>query len=91
MPLLRFTANNALLEAASTDCKLVVATDNAEDNTYLPMKYVVMTNRNVDDNIHTIVECTQSNESSTNVREFIINKYSWEVIASKVKQFILEK
>lgn len=91
LPLLRFTANNALLEAASTDCKLVVATDNAEDNTYLPMKYVVMTNRNVDDNIHTIVECTQSKESSPNVREFIANNYSWEVIASKVKQFILEK
>lgn len=91
LPLLRFTANNALLEAASTDCKLVVATDNVEDNTYLPMKYVVMTNRNVDDNIHTIVECTLSNESSTKVREFIINNYSWEVIASKVKKFILEK
>lgn len=91
LPLLRFTANNALLEAASTGCRLVVATDNAEDNTYLPMKYVVMANRNVDDNIHTIGTCVHSNETSTNVREFIVKNYSWEVIAEKVRQFIKVK
>lgn len=89
LPLLRFTANNALLEAAATGCKLLIATDNVEDNTYVPMEYVTMCKRNCIDSIAAILDNLQEKENNTNLRNYIIAHYSWKVIGERVKQFLL--
>lgn len=90
LPLLRFTANNALLEAAATGCKLVIATDNVEDNTYIPMEQVVMSKRTVDDSIKAILTNLNDVEPNLSLRQFIIDEFSWDVVAEKVKSLLLK-
>lgn len=89
LPLLRFTANNALLEAASTGCKLIIATDNVEDNTYIPMDKVVMTKRIVDDSVNAILQNLQDDKPNQSLRQFIVERFSWSVIGEKVKTLLL--
>lgn len=90
LPLLRFTANNALLEAAATGCKLVIATDNVDDNTYIPKEYVITANRTLDDSMKVILANLQNEKSNVSLRKFIIQNFSWEIVGEKVKKFLLE-
>lgn len=89
LPLLRFTANNALLEAAATGCKLIVSTDNIDDNTYIPLKYISIVNRTQEDSINEILKTMKNIESNHSLRLFIIENFAWEVIARKIKHFLL--
>ena len=90
LPLLRFTANNALLEAAATGCKLIIATDNVDDNTYIPNEYVTTTDRTVEDSINAILLNFKEKKSNLSLRQFIVQSYSWEIIGEKVKEFLLK-
>lgn len=90
LPLLRFTANNALLEAAATGCRLVIATDNVEDNTYIPMDQVKMTKRTENDSIEAILANLNDVAPNLSLRQFIIDEFSWSVVAKKVKTLLLE-
>lgn len=89
LPLSRFTANNALLEAAATGCKLIIATDNVEDNTYIPMDKVVMTKRTVDDSVNAIQQNLQEDKPNQSLRQFIVDRFSWSVIGENVKTLLL--
>lgn len=90
LPLLRFTANNALLEAAATGCKLIIATDNVEDNTYIPMDMVVMSKRTIDDSVNAILQNLQDDNPNLSLRQFIVDRFSWRIIGEKVKSFLLK-
>lgn len=90
LPLLRFTANNALLEAAATGCKLIIATDNVDDNTYIPNEYVTTTDRTVEDSINAILLNFKEKKTNLSLRQFIVQSYSWEIIGEKVKEFLLK-
>ena len=90
LPLLRFTANNALLEAAATGCKLIIATDNVDDNTYIPNEYLTTTDRTVEDSINAILLNLKEGKKNLSLRQFIVQNYSWEMIGEKVKEFLLK-
>lgn len=90
LPLLRFTANNALLEAAATGCQLVIATDNAEDNTYIPKNCVVMIERTVEGSVNAILKNVQSKDSNHSLRKYIIERFSWGVVGREVKALLLK-
>lgn len=89
LPLLRFTANNALLEAAATGCKIVISTDNMDDNTYIPSEYISIVNRTSEDSINEILRNMQNIEPNYSLRQFIIQSFSWEVVGNNVKYFLL--
>lgn len=91
LPLIRFTANNALLEAASTGCNIIIATDNITDNTYIPSSEITMINRDVNDNINIIKTNLQqiSYKKDNTLREYIINNYDWKYISKKI-QYLYE-
>ena len=91
LPLLRFTANNALLEAAATGCKLVIATDNTDDNTYIPKDFIVISKRTVDDSIEAILKNIYSKDSNLSLRKYIIERFSWEVVAEEVRKLLQKR
>lgn len=89
LPLLRFTANNALLEAASTACRILIATDNVDDNSYFPIDYIRITNRDVDHIVKTLIEYMSNSVQNEELRQYVSINYSWRVISGKVRQHLL--
>ena len=79
-----------MLEAAATGCKLIIATDNVEDNTYIPMDMVVMSKRTIDDSVNAILQNLQDDDPNLSLRQFIVDRFSWRIIGEKVKSFLLK-
>ena len=80
LPLLRFTANNALLEASACGCNIVIASEQIE-NSYLPHEFITI----LEPKFETCVSYLESiNKSNANITlcNFVTNYYSWKNIAN---------
>lgn len=86
LPLKRYTANNSLLEASATGCNIVIASDYP-DNSYIPEKYLSIVKMNMDSAV-AAVENKLSVEFNDALSAFIVENYSWQVIADKTKKFL---
>lgn len=86
LPLTRYTANNSLLEASATGCNIVIASDYP-DNSYIPEKYISIVKMDVDKAVAEIEKkmCLKYNDA---LSTYIVNNYSWQVIADKTKSFL---
>ena len=90
LPLKRFTANNALLEAASCGCNIVIASDY-NDNSYIPSQYLhicPLKEQACVDNIRKIVK---NREPNLALRQFIIDYYDWHLIGQETYKLLEEK
>ena len=87
LPLTRYTANNSLLEASATGCNIVIASDYP-DNSYIPEKYLSIVKMNVEDAV-VAIENKMSLEYNDSLSTYVDNNYSWQVIADKIKLFLL--
>lgn len=86
LPLIRYTANNSLLEAGATGCNIVIASDNP-DNSYIPENFINLTPLKIDETVSAIVasmKCEYNYELANYVKE----KFSWEVISDQTKNLL---
>lgn len=91
LPLIRFTANNALLEAASTGCNILIATNNTNDNTYIPSSELTIIDRKSQNNIKAILKILQQNFGTNNtLRDYIITHYDWKYVSKCIKTLYKE-
>jgi len=81
LPLIRFTANNALLEAAATGCNIVISSDFA-DNSYIPENYITIVRMNVEETVKQIRKSYSENYNHA-LSEFVEEHYSWKKIAKQ--------
>lgn len=83
LPLIRYTANNALLEAAACGCNIVISS-NHPDNGYIPSDMITIVGM---DTVDTITAISQAMSYSTNkyLSEYIVRKYDWRIIGNETK------
>ena len=86
LPLKKYTANNALLEAAACGCNIVIASQSM-DNSYLPSKYIVFSDLNANNAVCSICN-NYSNSTKDEIEDFIRKSYSWEIVGRSVEHFL---
>lgn len=88
LPLIRYTANNSLLEAASCGCNIIIASDHP-DNSYIPSRFVSLIPMNVDEAVNTILH-SYKYDYNLELSDFVRQNYSWEKVG-RVTEKILRK
>lgn len=89
LPITRFTANNALLEAGATGCNILISTEHPEDNTYIPNEYISFCNTSVNENVVTIINTIKKANVDCELRDYVIKNFSWQKISNEVKQLLI--
>lgn len=85
LPLKRFTANNALLEAASVGCNIVIATENISDNSYIPENFVTFTQKSCEADVNILIDKIDTDEGTNcSLRNYVRKNYDWKVIGRQV-------
>ena len=85
LPLKRYTANNALLEAAATGCQIAIAS-NEPDNSYIPEDLLKQTDLSTIHCISMLNECIKNSEIDYRISNFVKNNYDWNIIAKQIKE-----
>lgn len=86
LPLVRYTANNSLLEAGATGCNIIVAS-NYPDNSYMPSSLIRIIPFDVDNVVLAIKENlgqSYCDELST----FVEDNYSWKITANNTEKLL---
>lgn len=86
LPLIRYTANNSLLEAGATGCNIVVSSDYP-DNSYLPESLLTLTSMEEDMAINGI-EKTMMPTYNAEISEYVLRKYGWEHISKQTFEIL---
>ena len=86
LPLIRYTANNSLLEAGATGCNIVVSSDYP-DNSYLPESLLTLTSMEEDKAINGI-EKTMTPTYNAEISEYVSRKYGWEHISKQTFEIL---
>ncbi len=86
LPLIRYTANNSLLEAAACGCNIVIASDSP-DNSYIPNNYLSLCKMNETETIATI-NSALTTEYNIQLSDYVKENYSWEVVAKKMEEYL---
>lgn len=90
LPLIEYTANNAILEAAATGCKIVVASNNI-DKSYFNDEMVVFLPLELNNVIDYFkIELSYTNNQNPNViTKDVIEKFSWNNIGEITKSYLI--
>lgn len=87
LPLLRYTANNALLEAASCGCKILIAS-NYNDNSYIPQEYIYTCALEKNVCVERIKEIISYKKPKLDLRDYIVNHYDWHIISNETYEML---
>ena len=88
LPLKRYTANNALLEAASCGCNIIISSNN-EDNSYIPSGFINTVPMEKDIVLTQIEENITHPSDSKMLVDYVNQHYSWKTIGQKVHSYLL--
>lgn len=86
LPLLRFTANNALLEAAASGCNILIACNNT-DNSYIPERFVNIVKMKEDVVLAKLKQIGNSHYNNA-LSEYVSSHYSWNVVSEVTINYI---
>ena len=86
LPLIRYTANNSLLESSSSGCNIVIASDYP-DNSYIPEQYISIVRMDVNSSVNAILAHLNLGYNVT-LAKYIDKNYSWQVIAAKTEIYL---
>lgn len=86
LPLIRYTANNSLLEAGACGCNIVISSDYP-DNSYIPEKYLKIVGMNVDDTVNTLLSSFVYNYNH-DLAKFVYENYSWAKIGELTEKLL---
>jgi glycosyltransferase involved in cell wall biosynthesis len=87
LPLIRYTANNSLLESAACGCNILIASDNA-DNSYIPEELLNIVPMNLEAVMGKLEQMKDSPTYNLSISKFIDEHYSWEVVGKTVQKFL---
>lgn len=86
LPLIRYTANNSLLEAGACGCNILIASDFA-DNSYIPDDLITIVPMD-EEKILSALETMEMNGYKESLAQFVKEHYSWNVIGKEVKGYL---
>jgi len=92
LPLIGFTANNALLEGAACGCKIIIATDQDNRSCYIEEKYIDIIPFDANLGAKRILArlYEQNNEREKSMVEFVRANYNWELIGARIEAELRE-
>lgn len=87
LPLTKYVANNAVLEAAACGCSVVISSDNNR-STYSDSPIICMSS-SIDSVVSTlIVEVDKNRKENAQCRDWVTNNFSWTVIGQKTEALL---
>lgn len=89
LPLKRYTANNALLEAGAVGCPILIACDYP-DNSYIPEQYANVQPIQIEKVVFEIERILRNPKTELGLSTYINDKYSWTRVAQETKQILCE-
>ncbi len=90
-PLKQFTANNAVLEAASCGCEIVISTPNKPDFSYFSDQYIHYVNNDKEQIITKLIQLFYTNcpDSAERMSTYVQETFSWQMIAKRTECILL--
>lgn len=89
LPLVEFTASNAILEASACDTKILIATDS-KNTSYFDSNYISFIKLDPNLVIDYILNYLSRLNGPNNSREYVLNNYSWGKIGKITKSYLEE-
>lgn len=89
LPLIKYTANNALLEAGATGCNIVIASDNSE-NSYIPPHLIHLSSMKINECVEYISYYITGKVNNRELALFINKEYKWEKIGKITENILLK-
>ena len=86
LPLIRYTANNSLLEASACGCNIVISSD-FPDNSYIPSEYLHLVSMDVD-KVTDIIKNSYSSDYNEKLAKYIEDNFSWNVIGKRTEEYL---
>jgi len=87
LPLTRYTANNALLEAGAVGCSILIACDQP-DNSYIPESMINLLPMSQDQVVSEIGSMLNKSEYHNGINEFVDDNFSWTFVAEVTKNLL---
>lgn len=88
LPLLRFTANNALLESTACGCNIVIASPQVE-NSYIPKNMFTIVPLDEQICVDVLLKGVNNSTFRDTISFYVNQNYSWNVIAEKTKKILM--
>ena len=88
LPLKRYTANNALLEAGAVGCPILIAC-NEPDNSYIPKELISLLPMSVEQVCKNIKLMLDTKKTTSEINSYVEKKYSWPIIADITKTLLM--
>lgn len=89
LPLIRYTANNALLEAGAVGCPILIASDHP-DNSYIPESMVRILPMSQDLVVPEIVRMMDNIRDDNDLEKYVDQNFSWTFIANRTKELLYD-
>lgn len=86
LPLIRYTANNSLLEAGATGCNIFISSDYP-DNSYIPEEMITLLPMDVDQTVSKIFD-NSNNKYNDLLVKHVQKNFSWNVIGQQTRNFL---